>query len=73
MQILREKRKKTDRFIREEADKEERKIQKMLQECEYLEQDMDEIQREYEERKQEWELLEKTIKNQDKEKESDFY
>jgi prefoldin subunit 5 len=45
--------KKTDRFIREEADKEERKIQKMLQECEYLEQDMDEIQREYEERKQE--------------------
>ena len=53
VQILREKRKKTDRFIREEADKEERKIQKMLQECEYLEQDMDEIQREYEERKQE--------------------
>ena len=41
VQILREKRKKTDRFIREEADKEERKIQKMLQECEYLEQDMD--------------------------------
>jgi uncharacterized protein YhaN len=72
VQILREKRKKTDRFIREEADKEERKIQKMLQECEYLEQDMDEIQREYEERKQEWELLEKTIKNQEKEKESDF-
>lgn len=72
MQILREKRKKTDRFIREEADKEERKIQKMLQECEYLEQDMDEIQREYEERKQEWELLEKTIKNQEKEKESDL-
>ncbi|URW88364.1 hypothetical protein M5E84_10795 [[Ruminococcus] torques] len=69
---MREKRKKTDRFIREEADKEERKIQKMLQECEYLEQDMDEIQREYEERKQEWELLEKTIKNQEKEKESDF-
>ena len=51
VQILREKRKKTDRFIREEADKEERKIQKMLQECEYLEQDMDEIQREYEERR----------------------
>ena len=44
----------------------------MLQECEYLEQDMDEIQREYEERKQEWELLEKTIKNQEKEKESDL-
>ena len=67
VQILREKEKDRS-VIREEADKEERKIQKMLQECEYLEQDMDEIQREYEERKQEWELLEKTIKKSGKRK-----
>lgn len=71
VQALREKRKKTDRAIREETEKEEQKKRKMLQECEYLEEDMDNIQREYEEKKQEWVLLEKNIKSQEEEIEID--
>ena len=67
MQTLREKRKKTERAIREEQEKEERKRQKMLQECEYLERDMESLRGEYEERREELHLLKRSVKMREEE------
>lgn len=67
VQTLREKRKKTERAIREEQEKEERKRQKMLQECEYLERDMESLRGEYEERREELHLLKRSVKMREEE------